>query len=192
MFFLKFLEFSRLSHCLIVNELFSETLINSSVSVLVVCALAQATSLVYHTFSGLSTTFFIFFIWFFKERRKRDLNPRAAWTTYTLSRGTSSASWVFLHNWTSVQYSFCIKRIYKFIKSFCLCQHFFLFFLKTWYQFSKVPPRYVVSPCKNWKNSPMDLQLVKYVILIHRKLAKWFPLPKLLVIFSIFFYGCFI
>ena len=32
------------------------------------------------------------------KRRKRDLNPRAAWTTYTLSRGASSASWVFLHN----------------------------------------------------------------------------------------------
>ena len=25
------------------------------------------------------------------------MNPRAAWTTYTLSRGTSSATWVFLH-----------------------------------------------------------------------------------------------
>ena len=32
-----------------------------------------------------------------KKRRKRDLNPRAAQTTYTLSRGASSASWVFLH-----------------------------------------------------------------------------------------------
>ena len=30
------------------------------------------------------------------ERRRRDLNPRAAWATYTLSRGASSASWVFL------------------------------------------------------------------------------------------------
>ena len=35
-----------------------------------------------------------------KERRKRDLNPRAGFPTYTLSRGASSASWVFLriHN----------------------------------------------------------------------------------------------
>ena len=32
------------------------------------------------------------------KRRKRDLNPRAALTTYTLSRGASSASWVFLLN----------------------------------------------------------------------------------------------
>ena len=32
------------------------------------------------------------------KRRKRDLNPRAGCPTYTLSRGASSASWVFLHN----------------------------------------------------------------------------------------------
>ena len=30
------------------------------------------------------------------KRRKRDLNPRAGCPTYTLSRGASSASWVFL------------------------------------------------------------------------------------------------
>ena len=30
------------------------------------------------------------------KRRRRDLNPRAAQTTYTLSRGASSASWVLL------------------------------------------------------------------------------------------------
>ena len=34
---------------------------------------------------------------FFTERRRRDLNPRAAFTTYTLSRGASSATWVLLH-----------------------------------------------------------------------------------------------
>ena len=33
------------------------------------------------------------------ERRKRDLNPRAGFPTYTLSRGASSASWVFLLAW---------------------------------------------------------------------------------------------
>ena len=32
------------------------------------------------------------------KRRKRDLNPRAGCPTYTLSRGASSASWVFLHD----------------------------------------------------------------------------------------------
>ena len=30
------------------------------------------------------------------ERRRRDLNPRAGFPTYTLSRGTSSATWVLL------------------------------------------------------------------------------------------------
>ena len=32
-----------------------------------------------------------------KKRRRRALNPRAAWTTYTLSRGASSTTWVLLH-----------------------------------------------------------------------------------------------
>ena len=65
----------------------------------------------YHTSFYLSSTFFKVFWFFFKpliftnfrienwqkwERRKRDLNPRAALATYTLSRGASSASWVFL------------------------------------------------------------------------------------------------
>ena len=46
----------------------------------------------------LVNSFLIYFIMFFYiiKRRKRDLNPRAALATYTLSRGTSSASWVFL------------------------------------------------------------------------------------------------
>ena len=34
-----------------------------------------------------------YFIW----RRRRDLNPRAACATYTLSRGASSATWVLPH-----------------------------------------------------------------------------------------------
>ena len=41
--------------------------------------------------------FFIFSFAFFKrKRRRRDLNPRTAQTVYTLSRGTSSATWVLL------------------------------------------------------------------------------------------------
>ncbi len=35
-----------------------------------------------------------------KWRRRRDLNPRAAYTTYTLSRGAPSATWVLLHGST--------------------------------------------------------------------------------------------
>ena len=61
------------------------------------CLPTGATLISYHVFSGLSTTFLIIFLFFWKQkRRKRDLNPRAALTTYTLSRGASSASWVFL------------------------------------------------------------------------------------------------
>ena len=89
-------------------------------AVLLSCA---TTSITYHSFSLLSTTFLKIFIKFFQrhfllwfgeqknetnrsvsldgsfhffERRKRDLNPRAGFPTYTLSRGASSASWVFL------------------------------------------------------------------------------------------------
>ena len=56
-----------------------------------------ATHLSYHTVSGLSRTFSSFLKFFFEdfqsdERRKRDLNPRAGFPTYTLSRGASSAS----------------------------------------------------------------------------------------------------
>ena len=56
----------------------------------------------YHCFSLLSTTFFNFLNFLFfsvyseKIRRRRDLNPRTAWTVYTLSRGASSATWVLL------------------------------------------------------------------------------------------------
>ena len=63
--------------------------------------------LYYHVSQSLSIAFYFLFStssWVKKEqypkrkkRRKRDLNPRAAQTTYTLSRGASSASWVFLH-----------------------------------------------------------------------------------------------
>ena len=41
------------------------------------------------------------------KRRKRDLNPRAGHPTYTLSRGTSSASWVFL-----LTELYCISKVF--------------------------------------------------------------------------------
>ena len=48
----------------------------------------------------LFSTFFKFLYQHFtfpeNKRRRRDLNPRAGCPTYTLSRGASSASWVFL------------------------------------------------------------------------------------------------
>lgn len=39
------------------------------------------------------------------KRRKRDLNPRAGFPTYTLSRGASSASWVLLQSKVRYTYS---------------------------------------------------------------------------------------
>ena len=57
-----------------------------------------ATLIYYHISSCLSITFLKFFFksYFQTKRRKRDSNPRAGCPTYTLSRGASSASWVFL------------------------------------------------------------------------------------------------
>ena len=60
------------------------------------------TLLSYQMWNCLSRTFstknIILFLAF--KRRRRDLNPRAGYPTYTLSRGAYSASWVFLriHN----------------------------------------------------------------------------------------------
>ena len=42
------------------------------------------------------------------KRRKRDLNPRAGFPTYTLSRGASSASWVFLRIHISI-WNFAVR-----------------------------------------------------------------------------------
>ena len=58
----------------------------------------------------LFSTFFISEICLKKERRKRDLNPRAGCPTYTLSRGASSASWVFLHFWSAFPRYSVIRR----------------------------------------------------------------------------------
>ena len=67
-----------------------------------------------------------YFVLFFKKRRKRDLNPRAGCPTYTLSRGASSASWVFLR--ICFRYRRCIKRIIDYTKAFFKCQQLFLLF----------------------------------------------------------------
>ena len=77
-------EFSRLSHYLIIKVLSCFFAFQQVSFVIVSHHLAPV------------NTFFYFFNFFKKERRKRDLNPRAAHATYTLSRGASSASWVFL------------------------------------------------------------------------------------------------
>ena len=72
---------SRLFHCLVINVHLLSFL---------------ATALIfYHLSVALSTTFFKklqFHILADIKRRRRDLNPRAGHPTYTLSRGTSSAT----------------------------------------------------------------------------------------------------
>ena len=62
------------------------------------------------------------FSFLFILRRRRDLNPRTAQTVYTLSRGTSSATWVLLH------ITNCSVSKIDYTKCFYICQHPFLFF----------------------------------------------------------------
>ena len=69
------------------------------------------TRLYYQTLWCLSTTFSKK-IWTThivnNKRRRRDLNPRAGYPTYTLSRGTSSATWVLLQSlYLSIWYCSC-------------------------------------------------------------------------------------
>ena len=68
------------------------------------------------------------------ERRKRDLNPRAGFPTYTLSRGASSASCVFLlltvanYHLLSLSGELARRRIY-YTSSVSFCQQLFPSFL---------------------------------------------------------------
>ena len=65
--------------------------------------LACQTQLVYSIISNLICQALFYSLLYFCQkkqkriRRRRDLNPRTAWTVYTLSRGASSATWVLLH-----------------------------------------------------------------------------------------------
>ena len=80
--------------------------------------------------------FFDFFIFLKNQkRRRRDLNPRAALTTYTLSRGTSSASWVLLQSpnyLTNVKLWSCasfIAHLLLYLKDYFLSTSFLSFFI---------------------------------------------------------------
>ena len=89
--FKTFQEFSRLFHCSVIKVL----------KLFLCCLSTGATLISYHSFFSLSTTFFNFFIFFFHirlyETEKEGFEPSRRFnTTYTLSRGASSASWVFL------------------------------------------------------------------------------------------------
>ena len=80
----------------------------------------------------LFSTFFNFLNFLFfsvyseKIRRRRDLNPRTAWTVYTLSRGASSATWVLLQiQMHSVLNSVHQWRIWNYTLWIYFCQCFF-------------------------------------------------------------------
>ena len=98
--------------------------------------LPQVESFVNHFFD-----FFKFKILKNQKRRRRDLNPRAALTTYTLSRGTSSASWVLLQSpnyLTNVKLWSCasfVAHLLLYLKDHFLSTSFlsFLFFIWTIY-----------------------------------------------------------
>ena len=60
------------------------------------------------------------------ERRRRDLNPRAGFPTYTLSRGTSSATWVLLQNsWLHMKLLTYVTHHIYYQKFFCLSINIF-------------------------------------------------------------------
>ena len=65
-----------------------------------------------YIFLLVNNFFEVFFKSYFQtKRRKRDSNPRAGCPTYTLSRGASSASWVFLQSSPSLQWAFVIIQV---------------------------------------------------------------------------------
>ena len=98
----------------------SNRLLSRTFSFLFYSSLSDTTRLYYHESFQMSRTFFISF----HQRRRRDLNPRTAQTVYTLSRGTSSATWVLLH---VTDYS--VSKI-NYTKTFYICQRYFLHFFK--------------------------------------------------------------
>ena len=86
-------------------------------------------------FSICQQLFYIFLnSLFFKDsnRSRRDLNPRAGFPTYTLSRGASSASWVLLH---TCQRAWCII-----LMTFTLVKPYFLLFLHEFVYFLSFSP----------------------------------------------------
>ena len=97
-------------------------------------SLFTATFTGYHILFRLSTTFSetFLFLWQLRcQRRKRDLNPRTARTVYTLSRGASSATWVFLQRLNKYLIQFTRSMWAKLIIPYqtLICQSLFYFFL---------------------------------------------------------------
>ena len=89
--------------------------------------LSHLTRLVKNFFKVFLTSFFDNFRY---QRRKRDLNPRTARTVYTLSRGASSATWVFLQRLNNFLIHLCSAWALLIITPYSsICQSLFLFFL---------------------------------------------------------------
>ena len=97
------------------------------------------TLLSYQMWSCLSRTFstknIILFLAF--KRRRRDLNPRAGYPTYTLSRGASSATWVLLqmpkykmiyavtHSWRMVYYTKTLRSCQPVFSNFLFFSYYY-------------------------------------------------------------------
>ena len=106
-----FKNFSRLFHCSVINVL-----------KLFYYLLTGATLISYHVVLGLSRVFFNFFIFLFlilNNTEKEGFEPSRRFnTTYTLSRGASSASWVFLLNY--FKSIFCLRLTAHFLLYSCV------------------------------------------------------------------------
>ena len=97
------------------------------------------TLLSYQMWNCLSRTFstknIILFLAF--KRRRRDLNPRAGYPTYTLSRGASSATWVLLqmpkykmicavtHSWRMVYYTKTLRSCQPVFSNFLFFSYYY-------------------------------------------------------------------
>ena len=72
-------------------------------------------------------------------RRREDLNFRAGYPTYTLSRGASSATWVLLHKSTQIHFSGVLHKppflslLFNYTQFFLSCQYFFAFIFLIFY-----------------------------------------------------------
>ena len=84
------------------------------------------------TFSTKNIILFLAF-----KRRRRDLNPRAGYPTYTLSRGASSATWVLLqmpkykmicavtHSWRMVYYTKTLRSCQPVFSNFLFFSYYY-------------------------------------------------------------------
>ena len=112
------------------------------------------------------------------KRRRRDLNPRAGHPTYTLSRGTSSATWVLLlFNYVSHPW----RKSYSIWFSF-ICQHLFIIF-SIFYNSSIFLPRPLSFPLIT--TSHQYIKLVLFQVINQLNSIKDHPITMFLLVTSI-------